>query len=117
MPTSLTATANPLIASDKVVGTSVFDSTSTQIGEIQKLMINKQTGKVAYAILTFGGFLGIGASNYPLPWEALTYVPDLGGYLVNVVKERLERAPNYLEEEDPFVDPAYGSRVEGFWLT
>ena len=55
MPTSLTATANPLIASDKVVGTSVFDATSTQIGEIQKLMINKLTGKVAYAILTFGG--------------------------------------------------------------
>jgi hypothetical protein len=69
-----------LIGSDKVEGTSVFGADETQIGSIERVMIDKRSGKVSYAVLSFGGFLGIGDDHYPLPWESLKYDTNLGGY-------------------------------------
>jgi sporulation protein YlmC with PRC-barrel domain len=89
-----------LIASDKVEGTSVYGADSKKIGSIENVMIDKRSGKVAYAVLSFGGFLGMGTDHYPLPWSMLKYDESLGGYIVNLSKERLERAPKYTEEED-----------------
>jgi hypothetical protein len=80
-------------------------------------MVNKRSGKAAYAIMSFGGFLGMGESNYPLPWEALTYDTGLEGYVVNIDRDRLNQAPSYDEDTDPFVDPAYGRRVNEYWLS
>src|SRR6478736_4958191 len=60
-----------LIGSDKVEGTSVYGADETQIGSIERVMIDKRSGKVSYVVLSFGGFLGIGDDHYPLPWESL----------------------------------------------
>jgi PRC-barrel domain len=68
-----------LIGSDKVEGTPVYRSDG---GQIERVMIDKLSGKVAYAVMSFGGFLGIGEDHYPLPWSVLTYNPTLGGYEV-----------------------------------
>jgi sporulation protein YlmC with PRC-barrel domain len=84
-----------LIASDKVEGTAVYRSDGEKIGRIENVMIDKRSGKVAYAVLTFGGFFGIGADHYPLPWSLLTYNERLGGYEVNVTEEQLKGAPRY----------------------
>lgn len=89
-----------LIASDKVEGTSVYRSDGEQVGRIENVMIDKRSGKVAYAVLTFGGFFGIGADHYPLPWSLLTYNPRLGGYEVNATDEQLEGAPHYASGDD-----------------
>ena len=62
-------------------------------------MIDKISGKVAFAVLSFGGFLGMGESFYPLPWTTLDYDTDLGGYRVNLTKDQLERAPKYTESQ------------------
>ena len=119
MPTSLAtpSASEPLIASDKVEGTAVFDAESRRIGEIRNFMVNKLTGKVAFVVMSFGGFLGIGESHYPLPWEALVYSEELGGYVVSVDRDRLDAAPSYDQAQDPFVDPAYGGQVKEFWVT
>ena len=69
-----------LIGSDKVEGTAVFGAEETQIGSIERVMIDKRSGKVSYAVLSFGGFLGIGDDHYPLPWGSLKYDTNLGGY-------------------------------------
>jgi hypothetical protein len=69
-----------LIGSDKVEGTAVYGADDTQIGSIERVMIDKRSGKVSYAVLSFGGFLGIGDDHYPLPWNSLKYDTDLGGY-------------------------------------
>ena len=69
-----------LIGSDKVEGTAVYGVGRTQIGSIKRVMIDKLSGKVAYAVLSFGGFLGIGDDHYPLPWQSLDYDRSLGGY-------------------------------------
>ena len=70
-----------LIGSDKVEGTAVYGADDTQIGSIERVMIDKRSGKVSYAVLSFGGFLGIGDDHYPLPWNSLKYDTNLGGYL------------------------------------
>ena len=63
-------------------------------------MIDKISGKVAYAVLSFGGFLGIGSDYYPIPWSMLKYDTSLEGYKVNITKDQLDRAPKYSSDTD-----------------
>ena len=84
-----------LIGSDKVEGTSVYGADETQIGSIERVMIDKRSGKVSYAVLSFGGFLGIGDDHYPLPWESLKYDTNLGGYRTGITEQQLQGAPKY----------------------
>jgi len=69
-----------LIASDKVEGTAVYGTDDKKIGKLERVMIDKISGKVAYAVLSFGGFLGMGEDYYPMPWSTLKYNTSLGGY-------------------------------------
>ncbi len=90
-----------LISSDKVQGTEVYRPNGEHIGHIERLMIDKRAGTVAYAVMAFGGFLGLGEKHYPLPWSLLTYNPSLGGYEINVADEQLRGAPTLdAHEED-----------------
>jgi sporulation protein YlmC with PRC-barrel domain len=82
-----------LIGSDKVEGTPVYGADSQKIGSIERVMIDKTSGKVSYAVLGFGGFLGIGDDHYPLPWQSLKYDTNLGG--TGVTLKQLEGAPKY----------------------
>ena len=75
-----------LIGSDKVEGTPVYRLNGDSVGQIERVMIDKLTGKVAYAVMSFGGVLGMGEDYYPLPWSVLTYNTALGGYEVNVTE-------------------------------
>ncbi len=84
-----------LIAADKVNGTYVFNAQGDRVGEINDLMIDKRSGQVAYAIMSFGGFLGVGNSYHPLPWSLLNYNTNLGGYVVDIEQSQLEDAPSY----------------------
>jgi sporulation protein YlmC with PRC-barrel domain len=70
-----------LIGSDKVEGTTVYGADRKDIGSVERVMIDKRSGQVQYAVLSFGGFLGIGDDYYPLPWQSLTYDESLGGSL------------------------------------
>ena len=89
-----------LIGSDKVEGTAVYRSNGDRIGTIDRVMIDKLSGKVAYAVMSFGGFLGIGDDHYPVPWSLLTYNTDLGGYEVNLSDAQLRGAPRFGQGED-----------------
>ena len=89
-----------LIGSDKVDGTAVYGADGDKIGSIERVLIEKTTGKVSYAVLSFGGFLGIGDDHYPLPWASLKYNVDLGGYQTMVPIDKLKDAPKYSSESD-----------------
>jgi PRC-barrel domain len=89
-----------LIGSDKVEGTAVYGADDQRIGSIQRVMIDKISGKVAYAVTSFGGFLGIGEDYYPLPWPTLKYDTALGGYRTNLTADRLQGAPKYSRTSD-----------------
>ena len=87
-----------LIGSDKVEGTAVYGADRQKIGSIERLMIDKVSGKVSYAVLGFGGFLGIGDDHYPLPWQTLKYDTNLEGYVTGVTESQLKGAPKYRDE-------------------
>ena len=89
-----------LIASDKVEGTSVYGADGQHIGSIERVILEKRGGRVAYAVLSFGGFLGIGHDHYPLPWEKLSYDETLDGYRVDVTKAQVENAPRFKDESE-----------------
>lgn len=82
-----------LIASDKVEGAPVRRSDGEKLGSIKRVMIDKLTGKVAYAVMTFGGFLGIGDEYRALPWSVLRYNTDLDAYELNATEDQLRNAP------------------------
>ena len=89
-----------LIGSDKVDGTAVYGADQQKIGSVERVMIDKLSGKVAYAVISYGGFLGMGEEYYPTPWSNLKYDTNLGGYLVNLTRDQLEKAPRYANEND-----------------
>jgi hypothetical protein len=105
-----------LIAADKVQGTDVFNNGGDRLGSVHDLMIDKQTGQVAYAILSFGGFLGVGSSYHPLPWSLLRYDTNLGGYVVEIDESQLEGAPSYPVGTDPaWGDPEYEGKLHDYY--
>ena len=106
-------TENPsdLIASDRVEGTAVYNLAGERLGHISNFMVDKKSGQVRYAVLSFGGFLGLGHDHYPLPWSMLTYDTGKGGYVVDLSKETLDNAPRHLPGTAPDYDEAYGRSV------
>ena len=89
-----------LIASDRVEGTAVRRPNGDKIGHIERLMIDKITGKVSYAVLSFGGFLGIGANLLPLPWARMMFNRKLDAYQLDITDEELRAAPSFLENRE-----------------
>jgi hypothetical protein len=96
-----TATAHPyhgLISSEEVQGTDVYGMGGEVIGQIDHLLIEKVSGLVAYAVMSFGGFLGLAHSHYPIPWSALKYDPGVGGYRAGITEQQLKDAPAFSDD-------------------
>ncbi len=105
-----------MIASDKVEGTSVYNMRDEKLGSIETLMIDKRSGQVRYAVMSFGGFLGMGEHYHPLPWQVLTYDTGRDGYVVDLDKDRLEKAPHYIgRESSRWEDPRWHHTVDDFF--
>lgn len=103
-----------LIASNKVEGTVVYDRRGNRLGTIENFMVDKRSGKVEYAVLSFGGFLGMGARHYPLPWNQLTYDERQGGYVVDLTERDLDRAPSHRAGDASF-DSRYTSAINSYY--
>ncbi|WP_374304039.1 PRC-barrel domain-containing protein [Ferrovibrio sp.] len=105
-----------LISADKVEGTTVYNATGDKLGSINNVMIDKLSGRVAYADMSFGGFLGIGDRHHPLPRGMLKYDEKQGGYVVNLDKKTLESAPSYAANERlDWEDEAWGRKVHDYY--
>lgn len=94
------ATASPysphrLASTSDIEGTDVYGAGDQKIGEIDHLMIDQVTGRAAYAVMSFGGFLGLGHSHYPIPWQALKYDSGLNGYRTGITQDQLKDAPEF----------------------
>ncbi len=104
-----------LISSSKVESTNVYATDGDKLGSISHLMIGKRSGRVEYAVMNFGSFLGIGGSYHPLPWDTLDFDNNRGGYVVNIDKDRLRDAPSFKEDRQPTYDRQYGETVYGYY--
>jgi hypothetical protein len=110
--------SHDLISSRRVEGTAVYNRDGERLGSIHAVMIGKRDGRVAYAVLSFGGFMGVGEHVHPIPWPLLTYDVDSDGYVVEMTREQLENAPTMtLDETDRPVDRAYQEQVSSYWGT
>jgi sporulation protein YlmC with PRC-barrel domain len=108
-------TSGDVISSDKLEGTAVYNEDGEKLGSIDDLMIDKHLGRVRFAILEFGGFLGMGTDRYPMPWDVLKYNTTIGGYMVPMERVRLDGAPKYNADQAPIFDPAYGASIDRFY--
>ncbi len=104
-----------LISAGRVNGTSVYNTAGDHLGHVDDIMLHKVSGQVAYAVMAFGGFLGIGEKYHPLPWSMLTYDVDRGGYVVPVDRAQLEGAPSYERDEIGSDDTAWRDRIYGYY--
>ena len=93
-------TGKPLIESDRVEGTAVYDRNGNRIGSVKRLMIDKKTGQVAYTVLSFGGFLGLGSEEHTIPWSKLDYDTSLGGFRTDITEDQIRGAPSFYRERD-----------------
>ncbi len=93
-----TAGNSSLVSSADVNGTEVYGRDGTHIGTIDHLMIDKQSGKVAYAVMGFGGFLGMGEDHHPVPWSKLTYDTGRGGFVTDLTETEVQGAPERTED-------------------
>jgi sporulation protein YlmC with PRC-barrel domain len=89
----MSATTSDAIRAKTVIGTSVKDPTGNKIGNIEDIVLDKLSNNIVFAIVGFGGFLGMGEKYHPIPWSSLKYDEREGGYMVNFSKEQLQAAP------------------------
>ena len=114
--TGQTDETDRLISSDKVEGTTVYNRNRENIGSIDHLMIDKIGGQVEYAVMSTGGFLGVGENYSPVPWDSLVYDVNLGGYVIDADRARLEKAPRFKASAEPnWSDRSYAERVDEYW--
>lgn len=104
-----------LIGSNKVEGTAVYGNDDERLGSIYNFMVDKFSGRVEYAVMSYGGFLGMGQRFYPLPWRMLTYDTDRGGYRINMTERDLEDAPSFDRNSEPRFNRSYGEHVHNYY--
>lgn len=109
--------SKPVIESDRVEGTAVFDGQGRRIGEIRRLLIEKVSGQVLYADMTFGGFLGIGTQHHTIPWDKLSYDTALGGYRTDITEEQVRGAPAFYGDDEVWPDRAHEREAREYWRT
>jgi len=108
-------TSGALISADRVKGANVYNLAGDELGSVEDIMIDKVSGRAIYAVMSFGGFLGMGDKHHPLPWATLKYDTQKGGYVVNLDKKQLEDAPNYDRNSDFKWTPDYGRKVDSYY--
>ena len=109
-------TSGSLIPAEQVIGTDVYNMNGEHLGTVEDIMIDKISGKAIYAVMAFGGFLGLGEKQHPLPWSSLTYDKDKDGFVVNLDKRMLEQAPTLDPDDGDFVwTPDYGRSVDKYY--
>ncbi|WP_293856901.1 PRC-barrel domain-containing protein [uncultured Alsobacter sp.] len=114
---SASTSGNPLIASDRVEGTDVYGASGDSIGSLKRLMIEKVSGKVSYAVVSFGGFLGLGADEYTIPWGKLNYDTSLGGYRTDITETQLKGSPSFYRGSDyEWRDRERERELHDYWM-
>jgi sporulation protein YlmC with PRC-barrel domain len=103
------------IAASQVNGTNVYNMTGEKLGSVYDVILDKASGKAEYAIMSFGGFLGIGDKYHPLPWSQLRYDTAQEGYVVNIDRNRLEGAPVYAASDMVAWDDMRGRDIDAYY--
>lgn len=113
----MTATsALRVLSASKITGDDVVNVQDEKLGKVEELMINLDSGRIAYAVLSFGGFLGMGEKLFAIPWSALSVDRVEKRLVLNVDKERLELAPGFDKNNWPdMADQTWGAKIFNYY--
>jgi sporulation protein YlmC with PRC-barrel domain len=101
-----------VLSASTITGGEVWNDAGEKLGSIEELMINVETGRIAYAVLSFGGFFGLGDKFFAIPWEALRLDAANKAFRLNIEKEKLETAPGFDKDDWPdMTEPAFGNQI------
>ncbi|WP_457090379.1 PRC-barrel domain-containing protein [Microvirga sp. P5_D2] len=109
------ASSKPVIESDRVEGTAVFDLQGHRIGTIKRLLIEKVSGRMVYVDVTFGGFLGLGVHHHTIPWGKLSYDTGLHGYRTDITEEQIRGAPAFYSDDQVWPDKKREQEMWDYW--
>lgn len=115
MDSTSSASSHDVISSDRVAGTAVYNAAGESLGTIDHLVIEKVSGQVRYAVMEFGGFLGMGTDRYPVPWKMLKYDLSQGGYVVPLDRATIEGAPKFAHGTAPDYSAEYDRTVTTYY--
>jgi len=115
------ASAGPgpaLMGADTLIGDSVVNAQEETLGDIKEIMLDMRTGQIAYAVLAFGGFLGMGEKMFAVPWQALQLDTVNKRFMLNVDKNRLQTAPGFDPDAWPDMsDAGWANQIHSFYGT
>ncbi|WP_336490975.1 PRC-barrel domain-containing protein [Methylobacterium nigriterrae] len=114
-PVDQSSSLKPIIESDRVEGTAVYNRDNHQIGTIQRLLIEKVSGRVLYVDVTFGGFMGLGVHHLTIPWGMLTYDRELEGYHTDITESQVQGAPAFYSEDRVWPGPEREEQLSNYW--
>ena len=115
-PTTDVKETSRLISSEKVSGSKVENTQGKNLGHIAEIMIDKISGRVGYAVLNYGSFLGMGGRLFALPWELLKYDTRRDAYIVGIPEERLTNAPSFDANAWPDMgERAFGKEIHDYY--
>jgi hypothetical protein len=103
------------LMSARVDDTNVYDTDGRKLGTLYSVHIDRPSGRVEYAVLSFGGFLGLGQSFHPVPFRVLSVNEERGGYTVHIGKQMLQGGPSYRPDTAPTWDASYARRVSDYY--
>ena len=103
------------IRAKRVLGTNVKDTSGRKIGEIEDVVLDKQSNSIMFAVIGFGGFLGMAEKYHPIPWASLDYQPAENSYVVNYTKEQLQAAPAASIDELTRDEVSYRDRAYDYY--
>ena len=107
-----------LMGADTLIGNDVYNTASEDLGDIKEIMLDMRTGQVSYAVLSFGGFLGLGEKLFAVPWAALKLDTDNHRFVLDVTKERLHNAPGFDKQHWPnMADPGWEKSIHDYYGT
>jgi hypothetical protein len=105
-----------LMGADTLLGNDVYNDADESLGSIKEIMIDMQRGKVSYAVLSFGGFLGMGDRLFAVPWQALRLDTANKRFILNASKEQLKNAPGFDKDHWPsMADTTWAAGVDSFY--
>ena len=107
-----------LMGADTLVGNDVYNHKDEDLGDIKEIMLDMRSGKVGYAVLSFGGFLGMGEKLFAVPWNALTLDTNNKRFVLKVEKDRLKLAPGFDKDKWPnMADPTWAKEIHAYYGT
>lgn len=107
-----------LMGADTLIGNEVYNRAAEELGDIKEFMLDMRTGQVSYAVLSYGGFLGMGEKLFAVPWEALSLDTEKKRFVLDVERDRLESAPGFDKDHWPdMADPGWEKGIHTYYKT